>query len=252
VYGESRRGYYRQNSGAEGPVAHVPLEVFDVLDSTMDAEPPTLPYTAAALVQLRGRGRTGPWHSPRGGAWLTVFLKARPPAGLPVALGGCLAERLEKLAGIGLGVKWPNDIVYSGAKLAGILVEHRGGMLRVGIGVNVYNKPPPGAISLSELGYRGPLARVYLEAVEAAMQAVYNPGYCIARARERDVLRGCRVEVDTGDSVVRGIAEGIAWDGGLRVGGRLIYCCHILSYNCGTNRVAPPAQVERERSPLEG
>jgi BirA family biotin operon repressor/biotin-[acetyl-CoA-carboxylase] ligase len=232
VYGNSRKEYFRQSLEDKESRFFPPLEVFDILDSTMDIEPPTLPYIAAALTQRKGRGRTGQWISPRGGAWLTIFIRVTPSSSLPVAIGGCLAVHLEKLVNAKLNVKWPNDIIAHGKKLAGVLIEHRGGILKVGVGVNVYNKPPSNAISLSMLGYRGTIAKVYLEIVKAVTEAITRSEYCIEQARLRDALLNCKVRIDLGGRIVEGLAKGIDFDGSLRVDDENIYCCHILSYEC--------------------
>ncbi len=237
MYGRSRRGYYLVRAATGKALGRLVLEVYDAIDSTMDAKPPALPSAVAAVEQRRGRGRTGPWLSPRGGAWLTVFLPTQPPPGLPVAVGGCLAARLERLVRGRLLVKWPNDVMAPTGKLAGVLVEYRGGLLRVGVGVNVYNNPPTGAASLSSLGYQGPLSRVYFEVVEAVLAAVHQPKHCIEEAKARDILRGCKVKVvDEKGETVEGLAKGIDDDGSLTMiwGGERVkvYCCHVQSYNC--------------------
>ncbi|KSW12154.1 hypothetical protein CF15_05160 [Pyrodictium occultum] len=221
-------------------LTHLPIEVYDALPSTMDAEPPGLPGVVAALTQTRGRGRTGAWLSPRGGAWLTISLPAGAAAGprLPVAVGGCLAARLENLAGAGPGsieVKWPNDLYTYRGKLAGVLVEERGGALRIGVGVNVYNEAPRGAARLADLGYRGPLAEVYLAVVEAVLDAARDPGRCLGEARERDVLRDAWVEVETPWGPAAGVARGITGTGALLLetthGLREVYCCRVLGWS---------------------
>ena len=98
--------------------------------------------------QEHGRGRQGrSWQSPKGsGLYLSVLLRPDIPAyeanwlGIVGALG--VLNALEQ-AGVGdLSIKWPNDVLVRGLKIAGILVEPRIGESRVefavlGIGVNV-------------------------------------------------------------------------------------------------------------------
>ncbi len=213
------------------------IEAYDKTPSTMDAEPPLLPAAVLAAEQTRGRGRTGPWTSPKGGAWLTLHIQAQPPPGYPVAVAGCLATRLNRLlARATLEVKWPNDIVdRSCRKLAGILVEHRAGRLRVGIGVNVHNPPPtPHAASLAQHGYQGTIAEVALEAVHAALEALEEPGRCIAQAASLDHLHGAEVEVEAPHGTVHGIAKGITRKGLLRLETPTcileLACCHVKSH----------------------
>lgn len=102
----------------------------------------------AAEWQTGGRGRQGrAWHAGIGGA-LTFSLLwrfargASSLAGLSLAVGVALARTLEKLGVAGAGLKWPNDVLWRGKKLAGILIEMQGDALGpslavIGIGVNV-------------------------------------------------------------------------------------------------------------------
>ena len=80
-----------------------------------------------ASRQIAGRGRLGrTWESPEGGAYLSAVLRpAVSPSdvsslALVIALG--VAEALEGL-GLTPSVKWPNDVLVDGAKLAGVLLE---------------------------------------------------------------------------------------------------------------------------------
>lgn len=98
--------------------------------------------------QTRGRGRRGrPWFSPPGKAlYLSVLLRP-PPAvldGIALTLVGALAvvEALEDVLPLPYEIKWPNDVLVHGGKLAGILAETRGSRERgvavvLGIGLNV-------------------------------------------------------------------------------------------------------------------
>lgn len=216
------------------------IEAYDTVTTTMDTEPPLLPGATIARQQTRGRGRTGPWQSPPGGAWLTLHTPQPPPPGLPVAVGGCTAAKLNQLLGRqAVAVKWPNDLIAApcGPKLGGILVEHRGTATRIGIGINVHNNPPPGATSLSQLGYRKGLAQVIQAAIEAALEALANTATCIEAARRLDALKTATVEVETPTGTLRGTAEGIASDAALTIRdthGRLhrVTCCHVKTYHC--------------------
>jgi BirA family transcriptional regulator, biotin operon repressor / biotin---[acetyl-CoA-carboxylase] ligase len=122
-----------------------------------------LPAQGTALVVLArrqrfGRGQQGRcWHSPAGGLWLSAAIPwpSQPGSaapGLAVAVG--LALQLEEL-GLRPQLKWPNDLLLEGRKLAGLLprLRHRGGQVRwaqLGIGLNGRNRVPLGAISLGE------------------------------------------------------------------------------------------------------
>jgi len=241
VFDASRRYVCIPPGITEGRARRLAIEVYDRIDSTMDRPPPRLPGATIALEQTKGRGRRGnTWTSPRGGAWLALHLPGQQPAApgfLGVALGGCLAEALEQLSGVEPGaimVKWPNDLYTRQGKLAGILVETRNGVLRIGVGVNVYNKAPPGAARLADHGYRGPLALVHLAALEAALAALEQPHRGLEAARKRDMLRGFHVELETPTGRLAGIAIGITDTGAVRVktakGVVEAYCCTVLSW----------------------
>ena len=100
--------------------------------------------TILAETQTGGRGREGrTWVSPRGGLYLSVLLRPRDEGvGLvPLAAGVAVAE-VAREHGVPAELKWPNDALVRGRKLAGILTEASSGSLGVewavvGIGMNV-------------------------------------------------------------------------------------------------------------------
>lgn len=115
-----------------------------------------LPLAVRAERQRHGHGQQGRiWHAPQGGVWLSAALpwpvQDGAALGLAVAVG--LALQLEDL-GLEPRLKWPNDLLVHGRKLAGLLprLRLRGDRVRwarVGIGVNGVNRVPAGAISLA-------------------------------------------------------------------------------------------------------
>jgi len=119
------------------------------------------PRAVLARRQRRGVGQRGRhWQSPSGGVWLSA---AMPCSGQSVTAAGLLglalalelAQRLER-HGVLVRIKWPNDLLVEGRKLAGVLPRliHRGTQLRLvrcGIGLNVSNAVPAGAIALQDL-----------------------------------------------------------------------------------------------------
>lgn len=135
-----------------------PVHVHWQLDSTQDelariaASAPDL-TAVLAESQSAGRGRRGrDWHSPPGMGLMLSCLKrfsSGPAAlsGLSVAMGVCAAQALTGMTTIpGLQLKWPNDLVVSGRKLAGILIEVDGEydgpcVARIGLGLNLRLTP---------------------------------------------------------------------------------------------------------------
>ena len=97
--------------------------------------------------QSGGRGRLGRvWSSPIGNLYASTIVRPMagdpPPATLALLAGVALEEVASAYAGAGrLQLKWPNDLMASGAKLAGILLEASSGAIVIGIGVNLAHCP---------------------------------------------------------------------------------------------------------------
>lgn len=96
-----------------------------------------------AGFQDRGRGRAPGrrWLSPGWESLLvTVLLRADelgfPPSQLPLRVGLAVSRAVEDATGTAADIRWPNDALMGGRKVAGILCEAHGGLLLAGIGVN--------------------------------------------------------------------------------------------------------------------
>lgn len=187
--------------------------------------------------QTAGRGRQGrTWVSPAGENLLfSVLVRvACPPSRLPpVALVAGLAVRDAVGAAAPEAtpkIKWPNDVLVDGKKIAGVLVEavtagSRVHALVVGIGINVHTRDFPDdlaahATSVARVSRR-PADRAALLAdvlarLDRDLHVVVGRGLGLLRARlgEADALRGLRVRNDAADE---GIASGIDDDGRLLV-----------------------------------
>jgi BirA family transcriptional regulator, biotin operon repressor / biotin---[acetyl-CoA-carboxylase] ligase len=107
-----------------------------------------------AGFQDRGRGRapgrqwlSPPWES----LLMTVLLRADdlgfPPSQLPLRAGLAVIRAIESAAGIAAALRWPNDALIAGRKVAGILCEARAGLALVGIGVNCLQRSFPPEIA---------------------------------------------------------------------------------------------------------
>ena len=100
-----------------------------------------------ALRQVAGRGRQGrAWQSLEGNFFGSTLVKVRPddpPApSLALAAGLALVEAIDIAAPRrGLMLKWPNDVMVDGAKLAGILLERADDRIVAGFGVNLAAAP---------------------------------------------------------------------------------------------------------------
>ena len=106
---------------------------------------PELPQGAVAVAeeQTEGRGRLGRrWEAPPRSSVLVslLLLPAVAPARLPElspAAGGACAAAIAAVTGLVPEVKFPNDVLIGGRKVAGVLAEAQGGRVVLGTGVNV-------------------------------------------------------------------------------------------------------------------
>lgn len=191
-----------------------------------------LPEGAVALTehQTAGRGRAGRvWEDVAGKALLLSVL-LRPPPGSPaqqlsLVAGLAVAEALEERRDAA-GIKWPNDVLLAGRKVAGVLLEASEGVVVCGIGANVSqgeDELPAGtplrAGSLLAVTGNAPdraeLLATLLEILEHRYRAWCRAGLAplLDELEARNWLRGRRVWV--GDAA--GIAGPIAPDGRLSV-----------------------------------
>ena len=189
---------------------------------------------ATATFQTAGRGRQGrSWEAPAGSALMASVL-LRPTmapeeahvAASAVALAGRAA--VAKLSGLEASVKWPNDLVVEGQKLAGILGEVApdapGGApgtiaVVVGIGINLTTEGPPEANGTSVHAQLGsaPEAGDLLEAMlDELAPRVAKLDDAEGRAQlmaELEVVMstlGTRVRVERHDGVLEGLASGLS------------------------------------------
>lgn len=117
--------------------------------------------------QLAGRGRRGRSWQSSPAASLTFSLlwrfdgSAMRLSGLSLAIGVALARALEELGASGIGLKWPNDVLFASRKLAGILVEllseRQSTLAVIGIGINL-QQPLADELALPAAGLNEALA----------------------------------------------------------------------------------------------
>jgi BirA family biotin operon repressor/biotin-[acetyl-CoA-carboxylase] ligase len=100
-----------------------------------------------AEKQTAGRGRLGrSWQCAAGNLFASTLIRLRPSDpvinGLSLMTGVAVHDALGvALPEEGVTLKWPNDVMVNGAKLAGILLEREGDAIIVGVGVNVASAP---------------------------------------------------------------------------------------------------------------
>jgi BirA family transcriptional regulator, biotin operon repressor / biotin---[acetyl-CoA-carboxylase] ligase len=175
--------------------------------------------------QSAGRGRGGrTWSAPAGSALLASLILRDPPRLLPIAAGVAVAE----LVGSEAQLKWPNDVLLGGRKVAGILVEgrpqERWAVLGIGlnVAVRVEDLPPElheraGTLGLEPNELEPTLARL-LGLLGRWLGT--DAGTVLNAARARDALEGMKLRWAAGEGVGRGIDD----DGRLivRAGDQLI------------------------------
>ena len=95
--------------------------------------------------QTGGKGRQGrAWQSPPGNLYASTLVRVRPedPPAPTLALVAAVAlHEVIEIYAPAVQIKWPNDLLFDGAKLAGILLEREGDAVIVGFGVNLAGHP---------------------------------------------------------------------------------------------------------------
>jgi BirA family biotin operon repressor/biotin-[acetyl-CoA-carboxylase] ligase len=211
------------------------LVALDSVGSTMD-EAARLADAGApegtvvwARQQTGGRGRRGRnWSSPVGNLYTTTVLRPDCPAARAAELGFVSALAVADIvpAGRAVRVKWPNDVLVDGGKVAGILLESAVGQNAIvqhvvaGIGINIGFAPQlpemryPGA----ELGGSVETALEKFVAAFAARLAEWRrDGFPTVRAHwlAKAGPLGADMDVKLGDELVRGRFGGVDGDGAL-------------------------------------
>ncbi|WP_041522334.1 bifunctional biotin--[acetyl-CoA-carboxylase] ligase/biotin operon repressor BirA [Gilvimarinus agarilyticus] len=235
------------------------LEVLPLVDSTntrLMSRAEQLPSGVVCIAeqQSAGRGR-------RGRAWVSPFARnlyfsmlwrfdggAAELEGLSLAVGVCIAEALESLGVVGVSLKWPNDVLADGKKLAGILLEMSGDPagachLVIGVGINVdmaaaqaldIDQPWVDVASLARAQGLAPISRNVLCARVLSnlcdLLSEY-PEYGFARWRERWMARAAHlnkpVRLTTASQQIQGVLVGVDVSGALKLatdaGEQLVY-----------------------------
>lgn len=190
--------------------------------------------TWATLDQRAGRGRLGrTWTAPAGRC-LAASIVLRPDAResswgwVPLAVGLALANAIDPFVAGRASIKWPNDVLVDGRKVAGILCERRGDAIVAGIGINLVldddELPVETATSLSREGADGTadaLADAVLHDLLVGLDGLLPR---LDHAATRDAIAArcgtldaqVRVELPGGDTI-EGRATGLGPDGELEV-----------------------------------
>lgn len=228
-----------------------PLHYYRSLGSSNDV---ALAFAAAgapegtvvvAGMQTAGRGRRGrEWFSPPG-AGLYTSIVFRPgewhrerhgsaSSSLTLMAGVALADAIRASTGLATEIKWPNDLLVDGRKLAGILAEASGSAppfdhIVVGLGVNLTRAAYPHEIAsratsieheLGRLPDRGLVLAETLAAMSSSHEALIEGRFDAILSRWREwspSSRGASVEWTTPAGAMRGTTAGIDDRGALLV-----------------------------------
>lgn len=190
-----------------------------------------------AEAQDAGRGRLGrSWASPAGvGLYASLILRPlQPPAELPrltLTAAVAAARALERTVGVSPGIKWPNDLLLHGRKLAGILTEleteaERIRYVVVGLGLNVNTPAFPPELADTATSFflttgrthsRLALLRAWLEDFEALYELFLSRRFpeILAQWQARTVTLGRPARVRQGEQEICGLAVGVDPEGAL-------------------------------------
>lgn len=196
-------------------------------------------YVCVAEQQWGGRGRRGrTWVSPFGGnLYLSLLWRfpfgAAQLSGLSLATAVALSQALREIGLESIGVKWPNDIVLTDRKLAGILLEIAGEAsgpctVILGVGVNVRKNPmmtkidQPWTDLESELGVpvaRNDLVSRVINHLVGVVTQFEQEGLTpfLESWREMDIYKDKEIELYFPDKRVQGIARGVDETGALMI-----------------------------------
>jgi BirA family biotin operon repressor/biotin-[acetyl-CoA-carboxylase] ligase len=174
--------------------------------------------------QTAGRGRLGRRWQAEPGAALLVSVLLRP-AGLPRGRWYLVTEAAALAAGEACGtvggfapeLKWPNDLLVGGRKLAGILAEAAADFVVVGLGLNVHGAPPGAAWADAAAGHRVDRTGLLAAWLDALDRHLRDPDGVITAYRSACSTLGQLVAVEGLGGRLEGRAERVDDDGRLVV-----------------------------------
>ena len=202
-------------------------------------------HLCIAEVQQAGRGRRGrSWIAPFGsGICLSIGWQFEEPpptfSALSLAVGVAVVKALRRFGAASVGLKWPNDVIWQGRKLGGILIEMRGesggpSMVVIGIGVNM-RMPASVRLALAEqqaaliadvhemlrdrTPTRNALAGAIADEIITMLQVFAQRGFepFADEWRQLDTLAHAHVKIINGAETTIGTACGVEMDGTLLV-----------------------------------
>ena len=180
--------------------------------------------------QTTGRGRLSrSWFSPPGNLYVSILLRtgqsAARAAELSFLAALAVADTVEALLPrqVRAMLKWPNDVLINGAKIAGILLEHIDDATIMGIGLNVLEAPPNAAYRTTTIVANGGIASVdgardiLLDRLGHHLSAWQTDGFDSIRAQwlNRSYPLGAAIQASSAGEPVAGHFAGLDLDGAL-------------------------------------
>lgn len=180
--------------------------------------------------QTAGRGRMAhTWFSPPGNLYLSIILRTGQPvnriAELSFAAALAVADTVVALLPRQAKtlLKWPNDVLVHGGKIAGILLEQADDATIVGIGLNVLHGPPNNAYKTTTIVASGGIASIdwardiLLDRLGSWVSAWEADGFAPIRAAwlDRTYPVGATIRVSTSGDPIEGAFAGLDADGAL-------------------------------------
>lgn len=189
-------------------------------------------HVCTAEQQLAGKGRRGrKWLSPYGAnLYFSIVWRfaggAASLEGLSLAVGVAVVQGLERLGIAGAQLKWPNDVLFQGRKLAGVLLEMTGDaagpcQVVVGVGLNV-NMPPASKVAIDQPWVdassaagtsldRNRVLAYQLNEIIPLLGDFEQTGFAAYRDRWQmlDAYAGQDVFIKLGDDMVAGTEQGV-------------------------------------------
>jgi BirA family biotin operon repressor/biotin-[acetyl-CoA-carboxylase] ligase len=221
------------------------LQETDSTNGWITRLPPDQQHAHAVLAEQQnsGRGRRQrSWHSPAGGnvylslGWIFHQADLRYST-LPLVIAIAVSQALSRAGLEAQGIKWPNDILADGRKLAGILVEMQStgqgpALAVIGVGLNVRMPDPEQVAKLIDRPWtdlvtqlpedvpvpnRNGLAALMLDEILPALEQFEDGGFEPFREawEARDLLHGRALELDIEGQKRSGTAIGVDAYGGL-------------------------------------
>ncbi len=234
---------YEIRTGLNTKIIGSKIIVLDTVTSTMDEafrlgnEGCPEGTVICAEAQSKGRGRLGRvWTSPKSkGLYFSLVLRPCIPlnqlAQLTLMSAVAMAEAIEDISGLKPSIKWPNDILWEGLKLAGILTELRAEsdqvkFIVVGIGLNVnssLSQLTPGAASLKvaagQAFNRNEVFQAILRSLEKGYVKILHRefGGIMEEWKKRSATLNKRVRITDASGSIEGEAIDLDQDGALLI-----------------------------------